>query len=75
MPRKIPLIVGLPESLLKFRGPLLRALMSERLQVHVAAPDLPASSAIRQQLESIGVFVREVDLKRAGVNPPADLYD
>lgn len=73
MPKKFLLMAGLPESLLNFRGPLLRALMAERLQVHVAAPDLPASSAIRQQLESIGVFVHEVALKRAGINPLADL--
>jgi len=73
MPSKILLIAGLPESLLNFRGPLLRALMAERLQVHVAAPCLPASSAIRQELESMGVYVHEVDLKRAGINPFADL--
>ena len=73
MPSKILLIAGLPESLLNFRGPLLRALMAERLELHVAAPDLPASSTIRQQLESMGVFVHEVALKRAGINPLADL--
>jgi len=73
MPSKILLIAGLPESLLNFRGPLLRALMAEELQVHVAAPCLPASSAIRQELESMGVYVHEVDLKRAGINPFADL--
>jgi len=73
MPSKILLIAGLPESLLNFRGPLLRALMAEELQVHVAAPCLPASSAIRQELESMGVYVHEVDLKRADINPFADL--
>ena len=73
MPTKILLVAGLPESLLNFRGPLLCALIAERLQVHVAAPDLPASSAIRQELESMGVNVHEVDLKRAGINPFADL--
>ncbi len=73
MPKKFLLIAGLPESLLNFRGPLLRALIAERLQVHVAAPDLPASSAIRQQLESLGVFVHEVALKRTGVNPLVDV--
>ena len=41
--------------------------------MHVAAPCLPASSAIRQELESMGVYVHEVDLKRAGINPFADL--
>jgi glycosyltransferase involved in cell wall biosynthesis len=67
------LIAGYPDSLLNFRGPLLRALLAEGLKVHVAAPDLPPNSMIRQQLEALGVQVHEVALKRTGMNPLADM--
>ena len=67
------LIAGYPDSLLNFRGPLLRALLSQGLEVHVAAPDLPVCSVIRQRLEALGVHVHQVALKRTGMNPLADL--
>jgi len=71
--KKFLLIAGYPDSLLNFRGPLLRALLAEGLEVHVAAPDLPANSVVRQQLEALGVHVHEVALRRTGMNPLADL--
>lgn len=73
MSKTFLLIAGYPDSLVNFRGPLLRALLSRGLEVHVAAPDLPAGSVIRQQLVSLGVQVHEVTLKRTGMNPFADL--
>jgi len=71
--KKFLLIAGYPDSLLNFRGPLLRALLAEGLEVHVAAPDLPAYSKTRQQLEGLGVQVHEVALQRTGINPLADM--
>lgn len=71
--KKFLLIAGYPDSLLNFRGPLLRALMAKGLEVHVAAPDLPPNSMIRQKLEALGVQVHEVALKRTGMNPLADM--
>ena len=73
VPQKFLLIAGYPDSLLNFRGPLLRALLAEGLEVHVAAPDLPVTCLKRQELEALGVHVHEVTLKRAGMNPLADL--
>lgn len=73
VPKKFLLIAGYPGSLLNFREPLLRALLAEGLEVHVAAPDLPANSVVRQQLEALGVHVHEVALRRTGMNPLADL--
>lgn len=73
MSKTFLLIGGYPDSLLNFRGPLLRALLAQGLEVHVAAPDLPAGSMIRQRLESLGVHVHEAALKRTGTNPFADL--
>lgn len=74
MAKKFLVIAGYPDSLLNFRGPLLRALIAERLQVHVAAPSLPVDSVIRQQLEDLGVRVHGIPLKRTGVNPLSDLW-
>ena len=73
MPKKFLLIASLPDSLFNFRGPLVRALLEEKLQVHVVAPDLPVNSVIRQQLEDLGASVHEISLKRTGINPLTDL--
>lgn len=71
--KRFLLVAGYPDSLLNFRGPLLRALLAQGLEVHVAAPDLPVGNMIRQQLEDLGGQVHEVSLKRTGMNPLADL--
>ncbi|MDP5129829.1 MAG: glycosyltransferase family 4 protein [Paraglaciecola sp.] len=71
--KRFLLVAGYPDSLLNFRGPFLRALLAEGLDVHVAAPDLPEDSPIRHKLENLGVQVHEVILKRTGVNPLIDL--
>ena len=73
LPRKFLLIGSYPDSLLNFRGPLLRALVAEGLEVHVAGPALPHNSKIRLQLESWGIHVHEVALRRTGINPLADI--
>ena len=70
---KFLLIAGFPDSLLQFRGQLLEALRASGLSVHVAAPDLPKGSPVRQQLEARGLIVHEVPLRRTGMNPLADL--
>ena len=55
---KFILVASHPDSLINFRGPLIRALLSKNLEVHVAAPDLDADSSIRSSLESYGFFPR-----------------
>lgn len=67
------LIASFPDSLLRFRGPLLEALQAKGLSVHVAAPDLPIGSEMRLRLESQGVVVHDISLRRTGMNPLADL--
>lgn len=66
------LIASFPDSLLLFRGALLDALLARGLSVHVAAPDLPAGSSTRQQLEVKGLQVHDIPLRRTGMNPLAD---
>ena len=70
---KFILVASHPDSLLNFRGPLIRALLSKDLEVHVAAPDLDADSLIRRSLESYGVNVHKIHMKRTGMNPISDL--
>lgn len=67
------LIASFPDSLLRFRGSLLNALLARGLSVHVAAPDLPAGSTMRQHLEAKGLQVYDIPLRRTGMNPFADL--
>ena len=70
---KFILVASHPDSLLNFRGPLIRALLSKDLEVHAAAPDLDADSLIRSSLESYGVNVHKIHMKRTGMNPISDL--
>lgn len=67
------LIASFPDSLIHFRGPLLDALLAKGLSLHVAAPDVPASSPVRRTLEDRGIHVHEIPLRRTGTNPVSDL--
>jgi glycosyltransferase involved in cell wall biosynthesis len=68
------IIAGLADSLLNFRGPLIAALQSRKLEVHVAAPDLTPDSPLRQRLEDSGLLVHDIPLRRTGTNPVADIH-
>ncbi|RTZ42332.1 glycosyltransferase family 1 protein [Candidimonas sp. SYP-B2681] len=70
---KFLLIAGFPDSLLQFRGPLIDALLAAGLQVHIAAPDLPADDPMRRRLEDKGLEVHDIPLRRTGMRPMADL--
>ena len=71
--KKFLVMASYPDSLLNFREPLLRNLLAEGLEVHIAAPDLPSNSSIRHQLEALGCHVNDVPLKRTGMNPLTDI--
>lgn len=61
------------ESLLNFRGALLRSLVDRGCEVHVVAPELEAGSAERLKLESQGFHVHTVRLSRTGTNTLTDV--
>ncbi|WP_421710973.1 glycosyltransferase family 4 protein [Alcanivorax sp.] len=67
------LVASFPESLVKFRGPLIEALLSSGCQVHVAVPDLDPYSDVASQLGALDVQVHDVPLQRTGMNPIKDL--
>lgn len=69
---KFLIIASLAESLINFRGPLIKALQARGFQVHIAAPDLPNESPTRLQLQAADVVVHEIPLRRTGTNPISD---
>jgi glycosyltransferase involved in cell wall biosynthesis len=70
----ILIIASIADSLINFRGPLITALQAKGFDVHVAAPDLPALSPVRLQLQTMGMKVHQVPMLRTGTNPLADLH-
>ncbi|SDO28649.1 glycosyltransferase family 4 protein [Vreelandella arcis] len=71
--KKFLLVSSFPDSLIKFRGALLKALLAKGLEVHVAVPNISSSLAIFAQLQKMDIKVHEIGLRRTGTNPLADL--
>lgn len=67
------LVASFPDSLIKFRGPLIEALIQAGCTVHVAVPGLEAESDIASRLTGLGVTVHDIPLERTGLNPVKDL--
>lgn len=67
------LVASFPDSLIKFRGPLIEALREAGCQVHVAVPGLSGDSDIASRLSELGVQVHNIPLQRTGMNPVKDL--
>jgi glycosyltransferase involved in cell wall biosynthesis len=61
---------GIAQSLVNFRGPLLRELVARGFSVTACAPDAP--DGVRAFLASIGVEYVDVPIARAGMNPIGD---
>lgn len=62
---------GFADSLIKFRGPMLLAMVQRGHRVTAVAPS--ASPMVRASLSSMGVDYRDVPLSRTGLNPLPDL--
>jgi len=67
------LVASFPDSLIKFRGPLMEALLSAGCEMHVAVPGLDAGSDIALRLSKLGVVIHDIPLQRTGLNPLKDL--
>lgn len=67
------LIASYPDSLIKFRGPLIDAISQKGLQVHIAVPDIANNNSLKNELESKDLIVHDIPLRRTGMNPLADL--
>lgn len=67
------LVASYPDSITKFRGPLIDALLAAGLKVHIAAPDLIDKSAVYKELKAKGIVLHQIPLSRTGMDPFADL--
>ncbi len=70
---KFLMIASFAESILVFRGPLIRALMASGYTVHVAAPGLTAESEPGCTLAGMGIVIHDIRLRRSGINPVEDV--
>ena len=68
--RRVLVLGGLDRSLINFRGPLIRAMVTAGHEVFAAAP--PENAEVPQHLAKLGVQFVPVALARAGLNPLAD---
>ena len=67
------IVASFPDSLIKFRGPLMEAFQENGKEIHVAVPDLEEDDQVYRDLSDKGVRVHRILLQRAGVNPISDL--
>lgn len=68
MTKRFFLLAGFSDSIIQFRGALIRALIFSGWEVHVAAPGLSAGGAVSIALAKMGVITHDIPLRRAGVN-------
>jgi glycosyltransferase involved in cell wall biosynthesis len=70
---RVAVIAGWAPSLVKFRGPLLAAMVARGHEVTAMAPEGSGSDAeVRSQLAALGVGFAPIELQRAGIDPVAD---
>lgn len=69
---KIIVIGSFAESLINFRGPLLREMVSRGHEVFACAPD--ASLDIQEKLKAFGVAYRNIPIDRTGLDFVRDIY-
>lgn len=67
------LIASFPDSLIKFRGPLIDALLDAGAEVHVAVPGLAPKGEVALALARKEVRAHSIPLQRTGLNPVGDL--
>lgn len=60
------------ESLVNFRGPLIRAMVDKGLRVHVSAPQIPPDVATA--VRAMGAVPHSLKMQRTGLGPFSDLH-
>lgn len=68
---RVAVLGSFPDSLVNFRGPLLKALVAAGHEVHALSP--PAGPGLVAALQAMGVQHHAVPLQRTGLNPYRDL--
>lgn len=67
------LIASYPDSIIRFRGPLIDAITQKSLQVHIAVPDIKNNDSLKNELISKGIIIHNIPLRRTGMNPLTDM--
>ena len=73
MKNKFIFIASWTESIIHFRGDLVKRVLDAGFEVHFIAPFLPADLEVREKLESRGVTCHPVRFDRGSVNPFRDI--
>ena len=68
MTKRFILVASFPDSIIPFRGALMRTLVFSGWEVHVIAPGLLPGGATRSALADIGVTAHDIPLHRTGLN-------
>lgn len=66
-------IAGYKQSLINFRGDMIRDMIAAGYEVHVAAPELQEDDITRQTLLALGAIPHAIHLKRTSRNPLQDI--
>ena len=67
------IVASFAESVVRFRGDLIKALLSRGIEVHVAVPAAGDANNSLSSLSRLGVVVHGIPLSRTGTNPLADI--
>lgn len=70
--KKLLIIASYPASVLKFRGPLIKALQDKGFEIHIAAPEFDSHPEEFKALESLGYILHGIPMQRTGTNPLKD---
>lgn len=70
---KILIIAGFADSIVPFRGDLIRAMQACGCVVHVAAPTTDSVAATASALARLKVVTHDIAMDRTGTNPLSDL--
>jgi len=73
MKNKFVFIASWTESIIHFRGDLVKQVLEAGLEVHFIAPFLPVDASVREQLELKGITCHPVKFDRASINPFRDI--
>jgi glycosyltransferase involved in cell wall biosynthesis len=70
---RILILAAFADSIIQFRGELIKALLARNVEVHIAAPNLSTTPGIANTLLESGVTVHDIVLNRGSTNPFQDL--
>ena len=65
---RLLIVSSYPNSIIDFRGDLIKEFLKKGLEVHVASPNIFLHKHIVDKLKELGVFIHDYSLKRSNTN-------